>query len=88
MRHIQGVMGSVLDAPALLFKLQPLRLIELGLGAASDLPGLMEFALGANLAIDAGDLHRSGQPQFLGFNGPGDNRPIFLASAPIAGLLQ
>lgn len=33
MGHIQGVMRPILDAPALLFQVQPAFLIQLGLGA-------------------------------------------------------
>ena len=60
MGHIQGVMGPILDAPALLLKVQPLFRIQLGLGAGGNQPGLMELAFGANATIDPGDLQRSG----------------------------
>src|ERR1019366_5044667 len=85
---LQGVVRPILDAPALLLKVQPLFLIQLILGSRGHQPGLMELAFGPNATINPGDLQRSGQTQFLGFNGPGDDGPVFLASAPIASLLQ
>jgi hypothetical protein len=33
MGHIQGVMGAVFNAPALLFEFQPLGVAQLGLGS-------------------------------------------------------
>ena len=87
MGHIQGVVRPILDAPALLLQAQPLFLIQLILGSRGHQPGLMELAFGPNATIDSGDLQRSGQTQFFGFNRPGDDGPVFFASAPIASLL-
>ena len=88
MRDVQGVMGSILDAPALLFQLQPLLFIELALGSRTRQPSPMEFAVNADAAIDSGDLQRSGQTEFLGFNRLGDDGPVFLTSPAINGFLQ
>src|ERR1035441_8397325 len=83
----QGVVRPILDAPALLLQVQPLFLIQLGLGSRGHQPSLMELALGTHATINPGDLQCSGQTQFLGLNRPGDDGPGFLASAPRASLL-
>ena len=46
----------------------------------------MEFGLGADAAVDAGQLQCPRQTQLLRFNGPGDDGPVFPASptGPIA----
>jgi len=86
--HVQGVMGPVFYAPVLLVKGQPLLRILLCRGAGGDLPGPVKFAFGANAPVNPGQLHRAGQPQLLGFDNTGHNRPVFFASAPVSGLLQ
>ena len=82
--YIQGVVGPILDAPALLLQQEPLCRIQLSLGSRGDQPGLAEFAFGSDATIDPGDLNGSGQAQFLGFNRPGDDGSVFLASAAVA----
>ena len=82
--YIQGVVGPILDAPALLLQVQPLFRIQLSLGSRGDQPGQAEFAFGSNATIDPGNLNGSGQAQFLGFNRPGDDGSVFLASAAVA----
>ena len=80
--YVEGVMGSILDAPTLLFQGQPLLAGELLFRTRSDQPGPVEFAFGADAPIDPGNLQGSGQSQFLGFNGPGDDGPVFRPPAP------
>jgi hypothetical protein len=84
MGYIQGVMGPILNTPALLLHVQPLLRIQLSLGSRGDQPGLAEFAFDADATIDSGDLNGSGQAQFLGFNRPGDDGSVFLTCAPFA----
>ena len=84
MSYIQGVVGPILDAPALLLQQQPLLCIQLSLGSRGDQPGLAEFTFGPNATIDPGNLKGTGQAQFLGFNGPGDDGSVFLTSAAFA----
>ena len=50
--HIQGVMGAVFNAPALLVQGRPLPGILLGRRAGSDLPGVVEFPLAAHVPIN------------------------------------
>jgi hypothetical protein len=84
---VEGVVGSILDAPTLLFQGQPLLAGELTFRTRGDQPGSAEFAFGTDASIDPGNLQGARQAQFLGLKGPGDNRPVFPASAPRADLL-
>ena len=68
MGHIQGVVRQILDAQTLLLQVQPVFLIQLSLGARGHQPSLIELAFGPNATINPGDLQRSGQTEFLGFN--------------------
>ena len=43
----------------------------------------MEFGLGPDAAVDAGNLQYPRQTQLLGFNRPGDDGPVFPASTPV-----
>ncbi len=88
MSHVQGVMRPIFDAPSLLFQTQPFLLVQLGLGLRRRHPGLMEFALGSDPAIDSSELKGSSQTEFFGFNGFGHDRPVFFTTASQARLLQ
>ena len=87
MGDVQGVMGSILDAPSLLFQGQPLLAGELPFRTRGDQPSPVEFAFGADAPIHTSNLQGSGQSELFGFNGPSEDRPVFPACAPGADLL-
>jgi hypothetical protein len=53
-------MGTIFDAPALLFQDQPLRAGELTFGARGDQPSSAKFAFGPDAPINPGDLQGTG----------------------------
>lgn len=86
--RVQGVMRAIFHTPTVLLRVQPLGFAQFPAAARGDQPSGLQLAFDADAAIDPGDLQRSRQPQFLGLNRLGDDRPILQATAAITLLLH
>ncbi len=85
---IQNVVSFVFDAPALPLQCQPVLGAEFFEGSRSGQPSVAQGAVGTDATIHAGDLKRSGQPEFLGLNAPRDDGAILGSSLTESPLLM